>query len=185
MPGFSWISSEARPSCPPQPIQRGPKGTFVYVVKSEEPTVTVREVTVGVSQGEETSIETGCRRVSWSSWMGPKNCAKAARSSCGLQSGPVPASQETQPTGAEPMKQGNRTVNPSRLFILRPVATVLTMVAILLAGASPIASCLFPPSPGRLSDHPSVDVLSRCRARTSWPLPLPRRWNGSSGKCPG
>jgi multidrug efflux system membrane fusion protein len=39
-------------------IQRGPKGAFVYVVKADQ-TVGVRPVTVGVTQGDEASIETG------------------------------------------------------------------------------------------------------------------------------
>lgn len=39
-------------------VQRGPQGTFVYVVKGEH-TVSVRAVTVGVTHGEDTSIDTG------------------------------------------------------------------------------------------------------------------------------
>ena len=44
---------------PSAAVQRGPKGTFVYVVNEAEQTVSVRAVTVGVSQGEDTSIDTG------------------------------------------------------------------------------------------------------------------------------
>lgn len=43
---------------PSAAIQRGPKGTFVYVVK-EDQTVGVRPVTVGAAQAEEASIEEG------------------------------------------------------------------------------------------------------------------------------
>lgn len=43
---------------PASAIQRGPKGTFVYVVKSDH-TVTVRAVGVGVSQNGDMSIESG------------------------------------------------------------------------------------------------------------------------------
>ena len=43
---------------PSAAIQRGPKGTFVYVVNADQ-TVGVRPVTVGVTHGEVTSIETG------------------------------------------------------------------------------------------------------------------------------
>ncbi|HKY70834.1 MAG TPA: MdtA/MuxA family multidrug efflux RND transporter periplasmic adaptor subunit [Nitrospira sp.] len=39
-------------------VQRGAKGTFVYVVK-EDRTVTVRPVTVGVAQGDDASISSG------------------------------------------------------------------------------------------------------------------------------
>jgi len=43
---------------PTAAIQRGPQGAFVYVVKADQ-TVGVRAVTVGVTQGDEASIETG------------------------------------------------------------------------------------------------------------------------------
>ena len=39
-------------------VQRSPQGTFVYVVKADQ-TVGVRAVTVGVTEGEQASIETG------------------------------------------------------------------------------------------------------------------------------
>ena len=43
---------------PSAALQRGPKGTFVYVVKDDQ-TVGVRPVTVGVAHGEEASIDQG------------------------------------------------------------------------------------------------------------------------------
>jgi multidrug efflux system membrane fusion protein len=43
---------------PSAAIQRGPQGTFLYVVRADQ-TVEVREVTVGPIQGEEAGIETG------------------------------------------------------------------------------------------------------------------------------
>jgi multidrug efflux system membrane fusion protein len=43
---------------PSSAIQRGPQGTFVYLVKADR-TVTVRPVTVGVVQGDDTSIASG------------------------------------------------------------------------------------------------------------------------------
>ena len=43
---------------PSAAVQRGAKGTFVYVVK-EDRTVTVRPVTVGVAQGDDASISSG------------------------------------------------------------------------------------------------------------------------------
>lgn len=39
-------------------IQRGAKGTFVYVVKADH-TVTIRQITAGPTEGESTAIETG------------------------------------------------------------------------------------------------------------------------------
>jgi multidrug efflux system membrane fusion protein len=43
---------------PTAAIQRSPQGTFVYVVKDDQ-TVGVRPVTVGVTQGDEASIDKG------------------------------------------------------------------------------------------------------------------------------
>ena len=57
-------------------------------------------------------------------------------------------------------------MNPSRPFILRPVATALLMAAILLAGI--VAFTQLPVSAlprGRLSDHSGGHVLSRGQSR--------------------
>jgi len=43
---------------PSAAIQRGPKGTFVYVVKDDQ-TVGVRQVTIGATQADEVSIDAG------------------------------------------------------------------------------------------------------------------------------
>jgi multidrug efflux system membrane fusion protein len=43
---------------PSAAVQRGAKGTFVYVVK-EDKTVAVRPVTVGVTHGDDASISSG------------------------------------------------------------------------------------------------------------------------------
>src|SRR5436190_2257584 len=49
-------------------------------------------------------------------------------------------------------------MNPSRIFILRPVATVLLMVAILLAGA--VAYRQLPVSALPQVDYPTIQVLT-------------------------
>ena len=49
-------------------------------------------------------------------------------------------------------------MNPSRLFIVRPVATVLTMIAILLAGA--LASRQLPVSALPQVDYPTIQVMT-------------------------
>ena len=49
-------------------------------------------------------------------------------------------------------------MNPSRLFIVRPVATVLTMIAILLAGA--LAYRHLPVSALPQVDYPTIQVLT-------------------------
>jgi multidrug efflux pump len=56
-------------------------------------------------------------------------------------------------------------MNPSRLFILRPVATSLLMVAILLAGL--VAYRLLPISALPEVDYPTIQV------RTCTPAPAP------------
>lgn len=49
-------------------------------------------------------------------------------------------------------------MNPSRLFIVRPVATVLTMIAILLAGA--LAYRQLPVSALPQVDYPTIQVMT-------------------------
>ena len=71
--------------------------------------------------------------------------------------------------GQRRMKSGglSRAMNPSRLFILRPVATSLLMVAILLSGI--VAYRLLPLSALPQVDYPTIqvrDALSRARAPT-------------------
>ena len=44
---------------PSSAIQRGPKGTFVYIVKAADLTATVRPVVIGVSQNSDVSVESG------------------------------------------------------------------------------------------------------------------------------
>ena len=130
----------------------------------------------------------------WSSSTAPTSCAKARRSSSSRAtrrprrppgakarprgdrppgSGP-PARRQRQGAAqgrqlsVAPLARGASTpMNPSRLFILRPVATTLLMVAILLAGHRrlPRAAALGA-ARGRLSDDPGRDALSRARART-------------------
>ena len=57
-------------------------------------------------------------------------------------------------------------MNPSRLFILRPVATTLLMVAILLAGHRRLSrAAALGAARGRLPDDPGGDVLSRRQPR--------------------
>jgi multidrug efflux system membrane fusion protein len=52
---------EVRPDVtivPTTAIQRGPKGPFVYVVKADQ-TVEARPVTIGLTEGADTSIDSG------------------------------------------------------------------------------------------------------------------------------
>lgn len=75
-------------------------------------------------------------------------------------------------------------MNLSRLFILRPVATTLSMLAIVLAGI--IAYRLLPVSALPQVDYPTIRVM------TLYPGASPdvmtsavtAPWNASSGRCP-
>src|SRR5678815_90256 len=60
--------------------------------------------------------------------------------------------------GAERKRPGNPLVNPSRLFILRPVATSLLMVAILLVGF--VAYRQLPVSALPQVDYPTIQVFT-------------------------
>lgn len=75
-------------------------------------------------------------------------------------------------------------MNISRLFILRPVATTLSMLAIVLAGL--IAYRLLPVSALPQVDYPTIRVM------TLYPGASPdvmtsavtAPWSASSGRCP-
>ena len=58
MPGCWWRPDATPSSCRPSAIQRGPQGAFVYVVKADK-SVTLRPVTIGVSQGGDTAVTSG------------------------------------------------------------------------------------------------------------------------------
>ena len=60
--------------------------------------------------------------------------------------------------GSEKPQARKAVVNPSRLFILRPVATALSMVAILLAGV--LAYRQLPVSALPQVDYPTIQVLT-------------------------
>ena len=94
---------------PSPAVQRGPNGTFVYVVNEAEQTVSVRPVTVGVSQGEEASIETGLASGETVVVDGTEKLREGSKVELRPSGGAVPASQETPASGGERRTQGNRT----------------------------------------------------------------------------
>ncbi len=94
---------------PSAAVQRGPKGTFVYVVNEAEQTVSVRAVTVGVSQGEEASIETGLASGETVVVDGTEKLREGSKVEMRQSGGAVPASQESPAPGGERKKPGNRT----------------------------------------------------------------------------
>ncbi len=94
---------------PSAAIQRGPKGTFVYVVNETEQTVSVRAVTVGVSQGEDTSIDTGLTSGETVVVDGTEKLREGSKVEMRPSGGAVPTGQEKPATGGERRQQGNRT----------------------------------------------------------------------------
>ena len=130
---------------PAAAIQRGPQGTFVYVVKADQ-TVEVRPVTVGPTEGSDASIDDRAgRRRAGGGRRRRQAARRAARCRC------------RTPDDRRRAAQAER-MNPSRLFILRPVATSLLMAAILLAGA--VAYRQLPVSALPQVDYPTIQVLT-------------------------
>ncbi len=94
---------------PSAAVQRGPKGTFVYVVNEADQTVSVRAVTVGVSQGEEASIDSGLSSGETVVVDGTEKLREGSKVEMRPTSGAVPAGQESPPARGERKPQGNRT----------------------------------------------------------------------------
>ncbi len=127
-------------------VRRGaPNGvvsTFVYVVKSDD-TVTVRPVTLGVVDGERVAVTAGLAAGEIVVTEGAIGCATVRRFCCRRQR-PLPAAPRRRREHRSPelpaRTAGERTpnlrndahggsrMNPSRIFILRPVATTLLML---------------------------------------------------------
>jgi multidrug efflux system membrane fusion protein len=94
---------------PSAAVQRGPKGTFVYVVNEAEQTVTVRPVTVGVTQGEEASIDTGLASGETVVVDGTEKLREGSKVEMRPPSGAVPTGQEPASGRGERKPQGTRT----------------------------------------------------------------------------
>lgn len=94
---------------PSAAIQRGPKGTFVYVVNNEDQTVAVRAVTLGVSQGEEASIDAGLAAGESVVVDGTEKLREGSKVDLRSPDGATPASQGAPGPGPERTKQGKRT----------------------------------------------------------------------------
>ncbi|TLY25609.1 MAG: MdtA/MuxA family multidrug efflux RND transporter periplasmic adaptor subunit [Nitrospirae bacterium] len=89
-------------------IQRGPQGTFVYVVKQDQ-TVDVRTVTVGVTHGEEASIDAGLSPEELVVVDGTEKLRGGSKVEVRI-SGGVPSKEADQPpTGAETPRRGTQT----------------------------------------------------------------------------
>ncbi|MGB4997116.1 MAG: MdtA/MuxA family multidrug efflux RND transporter periplasmic adaptor subunit [Nitrospira sp.] len=94
---------------PSAAVQRGPKGTFVYVVNEAEQTVSVRAVTVGVAQGEEAAIDTGLTSGEVVVVDGTEKLREGSKVELRPAAGAVPASPAAPAPGGEGRTRGKRT----------------------------------------------------------------------------
>src|SRR5437764_3141925 len=89
-------------------IQRGPQGTFVYVVKQDQ-TVDVRTVTVGVTHGEEASIDAGLSPEELVVVDGTEKLRGGSKVEVRISGGAPSKEADQPPTGAEPPRRGTQT----------------------------------------------------------------------------
>ena len=94
---------------PSAAVQRGPKGTFVYVVNEAEQTVSVRAVTVGVAQGEESAIDTGLVSGEVVVVDGTEKLREGSKVELRPAAGAVPTSQDAPAPAGEGRTRGKRT----------------------------------------------------------------------------
>ncbi|HJT22282.1 MAG TPA: MdtA/MuxA family multidrug efflux RND transporter periplasmic adaptor subunit [Nitrospira sp.] len=93
---------------PSAAVQRGAKGTFVYVVK-EDRTVTVRPVTVGASHAEEASIDAGLAPDELVVVDGTEKLREGSKVDVRNEPGRPAKEPEAQPAGAEKPSRGTRS----------------------------------------------------------------------------
>jgi multidrug efflux system membrane fusion protein len=94
---------------PSAAVQRGPKGSFVYVVNHADQTVAVRAVTVGVSQGESASIDSGLTPGELVVVDGTEKLREGSKVDLRPTDGPTPAGPEAPAPGPGQPLQGKRT----------------------------------------------------------------------------
>ncbi len=149
---------------PTPAVQQGPKGTYVYVV-GKDSEVEVRNVTVGASEADETIITGGLSTEELVVVDGVdklRQGTKVALRDAAPAGGNGPAGEKaraaTETDRSRKDRRAGNLMNPSRPFILRPVATVLLMAAILLAGI--VAYYQLPVSALPQVDYPTIQVVT-------------------------
>ena len=141
---------------PTAAILRGPQGTFVYAVNPDK-TVQDKQVTVSLTQGDTTVITAGLNpgdtvvtdgqdKLQRGSRIEPRSTAQSGRAAF------------VAPTNDGDRFRNSRFMSPSRLFILRPVATTLLMVGVLLVGW--VAFMQLPVSALPEVDYPTIQVVT-------------------------
>jgi membrane fusion protein, multidrug efflux system len=93
---------------PSTAVQRGPKGTFVYVVNADQ-TVGVRPVTVGVSYGEDASIDTGLSPDELVVVDGTEKLREGSKVDIRIQNGDSSTGTDQTPKGADTLRKGTRS----------------------------------------------------------------------------
>ena len=151
---------------PTSAIQRGAPGTFVYLVKPNN-TVAVQTVKLGPGDGQHVAVlnglqpgaqvvDDGADRLKDGAKITDRPAGRLGRRKpvgpATRAAGPH-AGQHRQPAGR---RAPNQRMSPSRLFILRPVATSLLMAAIMLVGL--FAYRFLPLSALPEVDYPTIQV---------------------------
>ncbi len=147
---------------PTTAILRGSQGIYVYSVSSDK-TVKVRSVVISEANGNITGISSGLNpgdvvvtdgqdKLQDGSKVDPRT-ASASTGSSNLNSS---NSANSPFAGAPLFRWRPGSMNPSRPFILRPVATTLLMVGVLLVGY--VAYRQLPVSALPQVDYPTIQV---------------------------
>ena len=93
---------------PSAAVQRGAKGTFVYVVKDDQ-TVAVRPVTIGTAHGENTSIDRGLSPDELVVVDGTEKLREGSKVEARNQNDKPASGLETSPAGSEKPRRGPRS----------------------------------------------------------------------------
>ncbi len=104
-------------------VQHGAPGAYVYRIKPDN-TVEVRAVKTGVTEGDRVQIVSG---------LDPGDTVVVDRADRLRDGAKIRVVPDPGNAGGR-LVRDRRKMNPSRLFILRPVATTLLMAALLLVG---------------------------------------------------
>jgi multidrug efflux system membrane fusion protein len=93
---------------PSAAVQRGAKGTFVYVVKDDQ-TVAVRMVALGTAHGENTSIDKGLSPDELVVVDGTEKLREGSKVEARNQNDKPATGPETSPAGSEKPRRGPRS----------------------------------------------------------------------------
>ena len=132
------------------------RNTAIHVCVAGEagPTVTIRQITVGVTEGDQTEITSGVEPGDVLVMTGVDKLQEGSKVNAQVQGENAKAGGG----GRRRQERQRQVVSPSRTFILRPVATSLLMVGILLAGG--VAYKQLPVSALPEVDYPTIQVIT-------------------------